>query len=201
MKVTLDFCDFTDNVVDQAVIVNARGELSVSDCRFNSNEGQASAIGVFHDGSLSLTKSCFDGNSGEITGSVFIEASSSSLYDAKDNFGKENSVGSTGICDDISLGSCDPLTSRCTGDSSVSCEEFDSTTCLASDYVPGEPTDTPSFEPTQAPGPGPPPSDCFATWEDLQVGLVAAGLFNDPVVTLCPDTVFEVPPLRRLPLP
>ena len=194
MKVTLNFCDFTENVVDQAVIVNARGDLSVSDCRFNSNEGQASAIGVFHDGSLSLTKSCFDGNSGEITGSVFIETSGSSLYDAKNNFGKENSAGSTGICDDISLGSCDPLASSCTGDSSVSCEEFDSTTCFASDYVPGEPTDSPSFEPTQAPGPGPPPSDCFATWEDLQVGLVTAGLFNDPVVTLCPDSVFEVPP-------
>jgi len=194
MSVTLNFCDFTDNVVDQAVIVNARGDLYVSDCRFNSNKGQASAIGVFHDGSLSLDKSCFDGNSGEITGSVFIETSGSSLfeYDVKKNFGNENRVESSGICKDISLGSCDPLTSTCTEDSSVGCKEFDSTTCLAGDYI--GPTALPSFEPTQAPGPGPTPSDCFSTWEGLQAGVIAAGLFNDPVITLCPDTVFEVPP-------
>lgn len=193
MRVTLNFCDFTDNFVHQAVIVNARGDLSVSDCRFTSNEGQASAIGVFHDGSISLKKSCFDGNSGEITGSVFIDTNGSSTYDVKNNFGKENKVKSSGICEDISLGSCDPLTSTCTEDSSVGCEEFDATSCLASGY--DGPTALPSSEPTQAPGPGPTPSDCFSTWEGLQAGVIAAGLlFKDPVITLCPDTLFEVPP-------
>uniref|UniRef100_A0A7S4I4S8 Uncharacterized protein n=1 Tax=Odontella aurita TaxID=265563 RepID=A0A7S4I4S8_9STRA len=195
MSVEFEHCIFNDNKMQYAALANLGGTVKIKNSQFSGNKCKAGAFGSFYGADSTLHTSCFVGNEGELSGSVFVDESS--VLDQSSNFGEGNEVSSgpatcasifwAGACneEDICEGTCIP---------------YSSSSCQVSEEpekppVGQPPVGPPPMEPTPAPTPAP-TSDvttCFTDWGELSSAVdSAAQLGVGSIFVLCPDTLFDL---------
>jgi hypothetical protein len=206
MQVTIDSCLFDDNLVEVAPIANFQGDVRVTNTSFHGNTGLDGAGAIVSYSALSVSESCFVGNKGNVSGSILLSLNAPLTFYQERNFGDNNGA-VFGNCTDILM-----------IDESSSCDEFESSECLASFPVSGAPTlatdpslsSTPSAEPSGILPPSPTPSSidsavqsfpsiaptplgpCYnvGEWEDL-FNAVKDSEGNE-TFTICADTVVNM---------
>jgi len=132
MNVRLQTSLIFDNIVDLSPIVSIRGSISVNDCVFQRNTGQASTIISTSESTVSIFASCFLGNTA--TGSTISLDQSASLLRNEDNFGIGNDAG---ICEGLNYedSGCLELSSRfCTSTIGIPYDVFSTFTSCIADY-------------------------------------------------------------------
>lgn len=206
MSVEFDDCLFRKNTSSDSTIKNIGGFLSLSTTLLDENEAENGIISLSTNGVLSLRDNCFVSNVVEKDQGIIVVGEGSTV-NARDNFGRGNSVGENNIC--TAILDVDEET----------CTDFDAMECVNYDLSPtGFPTELPSFLPTQVPtiapidgtlmptpiGPEPtefptgfnspgPTFGCFSRWDRLSLAVLRAcseGVGG--VFTLCPNTNFDV---------
>ena len=180
MTVEVTFSSFVSNTVDLAAIANLKGTVSVKDCEFILNSGSVGAIGGWFGGSMTLSRSCFTDNTGQIAGSVFVDGDS---ITQKKNYGDGN-IATDADCKDLFLSKA--------GSPPGLCEEFSETKCKLEATPTAAPTRSPTLSGNEM-SPSQSPSDCIDSW-DFLVSSIAKD-FNvgrDNIFTLCPDKKLKV---------
>jgi len=214
MSVEFTNCTFSDlSNLELGAIANVGGMSVIVDSVFQGITSEESSITVSENGTISLSTSCFGGNSGDLPGTVFVD-DSSTLDVNDDNFGSEN-VGGNGTCNDI----FDEGSGLCVPFEADSCLlpafTFTATPSVAPSQVPSAfnttASPTSSVAPSQVPSvlnvtlspvpssvPSAMPSvSCFSEYDLLAEAVTEAGSNGTGgVFTICPDTVFNlfVPP-------